>query len=50
MKKVFEKALAKTLVTIITGALLLMLVYGLSSCARNGYGCSGRSKCMTRVR
>lgn len=46
MKKVFEKTLA----TIVTIALVIMLVYGLSSCARNGYGCHGRGKLMTRVR
>lgn len=31
-------------------ALILILILALSSCARNGYGCQGRSKIMTRVR
>jgi hypothetical protein len=30
--------------------LVLILILALSSCARNGYGCQGRSKIMTRVR
>jgi hypothetical protein len=37
-------------VTIPFIALVLILVLALSSCARNGYGCHGRSKIMTRVR
>jgi hypothetical protein len=29
--------------------LLVILALALGSCATNGYGCHGRSKCMTRV-
>ena len=37
-------------VTIPFIVLILILAIALSSCARNGYGCQGRSKIMTRVR
>ena len=37
-------------VTIPFLVLILILALALSSCARNGYGCQGRSKIMTRVR
>lgn len=45
MKK-FENFLAGVIIT----ALLCLLVYAFSSCTTSGYGCHGRSKCMTRVR
>lgn len=45
MKK-FENFLLGVMIT----ALLCLLVYAFSSCAPTGYGCNGRSKCMTRVK
>lgn len=30
-------------------AIIIMLMIGMSSCSPSGYGCHGRSKCMTRV-
>lgn len=44
------KSLQNFLAGMITAALICMLLYGLTSCARNGYGCHGRGKIITRVR
>jgi hypothetical protein len=43
------KTLEKLLAGIVLGGLICMLLFALSSCATNGYGCHGRSKIMTRV-
>lgn len=32
-----------------TIAIVIMLIVSMSSCTTTGYGCHGRSKCMTRV-
>lgn len=44
------KRLESFLLGMMITALLCMLVYAFSSCTTTGYGCHGRSKCMTRVR
>lgn len=44
------KKVERFLLGMMIASLLCMLVYALSSCAATGYGCNGRSKCMTRVR
>jgi hypothetical protein len=43
------KKLENLLAGMIIGGLICMLVFALTSCSTTGYGCKGRSKCMTRV-
>lgn len=42
--------LIKNMKKVIVMAVLALFVMSLYSCARNGYGCHGRGKIMTRVK
>ena len=45
-----ENIVKKLIYTFVLLLALLMVITAFSSCAPSGYGCHGRSKCMTRVR
>ena len=44
------KKIHNAIFIIITISYLLSITYVLSSCSKNGYGCHGNSKYITRVR